>query len=229
MSRSTAADSVSANDRLKRGSPSVLWGSLIAATLLHLGVFALWPEMTAEVSSMDDRVITTLDVLEEIPLPAPPDPLPRPATPVLATSPVPDDVTIGLTTLEANPPEVLTPPPATTAGSEGRAVTFTPYTVRPEILNVDEVQREMARLYPPALRDAGIGGTVELALHIDEEGRVVEARVATGSGHRSLDAAALDLSDAFRFSPALNRDKRVAVWVAFPVVFRVRDHPMDHP
>lgn len=225
MSRSTAVDSVSANERLKRGSPSILWGSLIVATLMHLGVFLLWPEMTADVRSMGDGMLTALDLPDEIPLPAPPEPLPRPATPVLATSPVPDDVTIGLTTLEANPPAVLTPPPAETAGNEGSAITFTPYTVRPEILNVDEVQREMARLYPPALRDAGIGGTVELALHIDEEGRVLEARVASSSGHRSLDAAALDLSDALRFSPALNRDRRVAVWVAFPVVFRVRNAP----
>ena len=87
------------------------------------------------------------------------------------------------------------------------------------------MQREMARLYPPTLRDAGVGGTVELSLHIDERGNVLEARVLAGSGHDSLDEAALELSDAFRFSPALNMDKPVAVWVSFPVVFQVREEP----
>jgi TonB family protein len=213
----------SANERLKHGSPAILWASMIVAAVAHVATFAFWPEMTTQALALDVRVITALDLPDEIPLPAPPAELQRPATPIIGDAPVPDDVTIGLTTHEANPPAVLTPPSAAAGGAEVRATTLTPFTVRPEILNAAEVQRAMARVYPPALRDARIGGTVQLSLFIDEQGVVREAKVLAGSAYPSLDAAALELSDAFRFSPALNRDKRVAVWVTFPVVFQVRN------
>jgi protein TonB len=194
---------------------------MIVAAVVHAGTFALWPEMSVEAIASDPNVTTTID-LGEIPLPKTPEPLARPATPVMATTEIGEDLTIEPTTWDANPVDVYQPPPSSAEDTDARATTLTPYTVRPEILNVAEVQREMARLYPPSLRDAGIGGTVELSLYIDENGQVLEAKVLRGSGHGSLDAAALRLSDGFRFSPALNRDKRVAVWVSFPVVFQVR-------
>ena len=52
------------------------------------------------------------------------------------------------------------------------APTFTPFTVAPSILNVEDVQRAMVRQYPVLLRDAGIGGTVRVYFFIDEEGWV---------------------------------------------------------
>lgn len=41
----------SANDLLKSAYGAMFWFSLILATGVHFGVFALWPEMTAEVIS----------------------------------------------------------------------------------------------------------------------------------------------------------------------------------
>ena len=81
----------------------------------------------------------------------------------------------------------------------------------------------MERAYPPALRDAGIGGTVHVLFSIDEDGVVRDFRVDESSGHPALDRAALSVAEVYRFSPALNRDKRVAVWVSFPITFQVRD------
>jgi hypothetical protein len=34
-----------ANERLKDSFSSWFWGSILAATLIHFGVFAFWPEM----------------------------------------------------------------------------------------------------------------------------------------------------------------------------------------
>ena len=34
-----------------------------------------------------------------------------------------------------------------------------------------------------------------------------------------MDDAALRVARVYRFSPALNRDERVAVWVTFPITF----------
>lgn len=98
--------------------------------------------------------------------------------------------------------------------------TFTPFTVAPEITNRDEVIASMERNYPPLLRDAGIGGTIRVYFLISETGRVVETRVDQSSGHEALDQAALAVAGVYRFTPALNRDDRVSVWVSFPITFR---------
>ena len=102
-----------------------------------------------------------------------------------------------------------------------QAPVFTPMTVRPELLNSDEVARALVRGYPPLLRDAGIGGTPVVWFFIDETGRVVKTQLSKSSGHASLDEAAIKVSQLMRFSPALNRDQKVAVWVEIPIVYRV--------
>ena len=44
-------------------------------------------------------------------------------------------------------------------------------------------------------------------------------RIDRSSRHEALDDAALKVAEVYRFSPALNRDQPVAVWVAFPITF----------
>ena len=80
----------------------------------------------------------------------------------------------------------------------------------------------MEREYPPLLRDAGIGGTVMVWFFIDEAGAVERTQVQVSSGHTALDNAALMVADIIQFTPALNRDRRVAVWIALPVTFQTR-------
>ena len=100
--------------------------------------------------------------------------------------------------------------------------TFTPMTVRPEILNRNEVMAAMEREYPPLLRDAGIGGTVRVHFFITETGEVGNSLLAESSGHQALDQAALRVASVYRFSPAMNRDDPVPVWVQFGITFQVR-------
>lgn len=211
-----------ANDRLKHSFASWVWGSLIAATVVHFGVFALWPEQTATMLSIDAADLEVLDV-PDIEIPDAPPPLERPAEPIAATVEVDPDLTIAPTTLEKNPVETLPPPPAEESTElSDDAEGWTPYTVRPSILNTDEVVRAMERVYPPFLRDAGVGGTVHVRFHIDAQGVVQDFRIDRSSGHDSLDRAALSIADIYRFLPARNRDHTVAVWVTFPITFRVR-------
>ena len=47
-------------------------------------------------------------------------------------------------------------------------------------------------------------------------------QVNESSGHQALDDAALAVAGVYRFSAALNRDKRVPVWVSFGITFQVR-------
>ncbi len=99
---------------------------------------------------------------------------------------------------------------------------FTPFTVAPKIRNADEIVAAMQERYPAELRDEGVGGTVILWFYIDAEGAVRDVRVHRSSGHPTLDSAALEVASVYRFEPALNRDRRVPVWVSFPLTFQVR-------
>ena len=100
--------------------------------------------------------------------------------------------------------------------------TFTPYTAAPDIVNRDEAIAALQREYPPALRDAGIGGTTNVWFFIDPAGEVRDVRVQESSGHSQLDEAAIRVAASFRFTPARNGEKPVPVWVAFPITFQTR-------
>lgn len=210
----------SANDRLKATFNSWLWTSMIAATVIHFGTFAFWPELTAADLSIVRGELMTIELPPEVDIPPAPMEIARPAAPVMATTPVAEDLTIGRTNFDNNPVSEL-PPPPDVLSTEVSRVTFTPYTVAPSILNTGEVVRAMQREYPSTLRDSGIGGTVKVNFFVDERGQVLDTRIEEGSGYGTLDAAALAVAEVIRFSPALNRDQNVAVWVVFPVVFRV--------
>lgn len=99
--------------------------------------------------------------------------------------------------------------------------TFTPYTVAPWLKNTREVERALQREYPTALRSAGIGAQVLIWLFIDETGKVQQTVLKTSSGFDSVDAAAMRVATLMEFTPALNRDRNVPVWVAVPVDFTV--------
>ncbi len=94
-------------------------------------------------------------------------------------------------------------------------------TVTPEIKNRSEVEAALMREYPTSLRDAGIGGEVFVWFFISEEGLVLDRRVSQTSGHVLLDEAALKVADVFRFSPALNLENVVQVWIQLPISFQV--------
>ena len=211
-----------ANERLKRTFSSWFWGSMIAATMVHFGAFAFWPELTTTDVSFEAEELEAIELPPEIEIPPPPQQISRPATPVIAAADIDEDITIATTTFDDNPIEDLPPPPSDVATDISAAPTFTPYTVAPSILNRDEVVRAMIREYPALLRDAGIGGTVRVYFFIDENGQVRDTRVDQTSGHQALDDAALAVADVYRFSAALNRDKKVPVWVSFPITFQVR-------
>lgn len=211
------------NDRFKRSFGSWFWGSMIFATVVHFLAFNFWPELTATDISFIGEELETIELPPEIEIPPAPQQIARPATPVIAETNIDEDITIAPTTFEDNPVEELPPPPTESVVVDiSKEPTFTPYTVAPDILNADEVMRTLEREYPQLLRDAGIGGTVHVHFFINEEGVVINSLVRESSGHQALDDAALRVASITRFSPALNRDKKVPVWVSFPITFRVR-------
>lgn len=209
-----------ANDRFKEGFGAWFWGSMIAATLVHFCVFALWPELQAEDVSINVEEIQIENIQPEIDIPPPPAQVSRPAAPVVVDSHlVDDDITIDVTTLEGNPVENLPPPPEEVETDISEKYVYTPVQVKPALRNNDEVTRALERAYPAILKDAGIGGSPIINFYIDEQGNVVNAYLRETSGHRSLDEAGLSLAHLFKFSPAMNLDKPVPVWIYMPVKF----------
>lgn len=222
-----------------------------ASLVIHAGVIAglVWATlaMAKGPAEVVEEQITLFQIEEEPPPPPPPPPPPDQPPPAVA----PVDVPQGFQTL-APPdfiaPEI--PPPDlglqiremdfTGEGIEGGradgnpekkeappddielAPVFTPMTVRPQLKNRQEVARALERHYPPFLRDAGIGGTVVLWFLIDEEGNVVRTQLQRPSGHKALDEAAPKVAAVMKFSPALNRDQTVMVWVEIPITFRTQ-------
>lgn len=220
--------------------------------VLHVAVIAGVVYVTQKLQDAPkddaDEQVTLFEIPEE-PAEEPPPPPPPPPPPDQPPPPTPTttDVPKGFQTLA--PPDIVPPDiPLPTTGPElseadfsgegvvggkadGRVVTaedlakapvFTPYTVAPDLKNRDEVSRALVRHYPPLLRDAGIGGTVQVWFFIDEAGNVQSTRINTSSGQKALDEAALKVADVMKFTPALNRDQKVKVWVAIPIVFTAK-------
>ncbi len=211
------------NDRFKRSFGSWFWGSMIAATVLHFMLFQFWPTQTAAELSFTAEELKLIELPPEIEIPPPPEAITRPATPVMALTEIDDDITIAPTTFADNPIHDLPPPPTNDGAVDlSAAPVFTPMTVRPEIRNRSEVQAALMREYPPLLRNTGVGGQVIVWFFISEDGTVLDRRVSESSGHVALDEAALQVADVFRFSPALNREHVVPVWIQLPIAFHVQ-------
>ena len=84
------------------------------------------------------------------------------------------------------------------------------------ILNLTEVLAAMQEV------DAGVGGTARIMLFVDFDGTVQEMRLSNSSGRYSLDSAAMSVAEVFRFTPAMNREQAVPVWVSIPITFQER-------
>ncbi|WP_419861609.1 TonB family protein [Candidatus Palauibacter sp.] len=123
------------------------------------------------------------------------------------------------------PSEVVewTPPlrPSEDALTRGDQPSFIAYDRAPVLQNAGEVSEALVQAYPTNLKDAGIGGRVEMWLYLDTSGTVRNTEVKTTSGNSDLDAAAADVVATMRFEPAMNRDQPTDVWVAQWITFQM--------
>lgn len=212
---------VTANDRLKQRSEAWLPRSVTIAVLIHVAVFTLSPEMSTPVEATRNSD-TQLIVPAELTLPDAPPPMERPAEPIVGSLDIDADVTISPTTLDAWAAEKLAPPARVERSEQDQFEWFVHSMIAPELLNAEEVERELRRMYPPLLREAGVGGDVDVNLWLDEAGVIVRAEVSRSSGYEQLDDAALRVVQTMRLTPAQNRGAPVRVIVTIPVRFRVQ-------
>lgn len=217
--RTGRATWMTANERFKGSYSSWTYISIIVATALHFAVFNWFPQLQAADLGTVTEELAAIDLPPEVRIPPPPEQIARPATPRVAAAEVSEEITIAPTTFEDNPVENLPPPPQGAAPSD--MPSYIPRDVEPRLKNGRDIQRLLERLYPAMLREAGIGGRVLLWVFVDERGRAVKSQVHTTSGYPALDNAAMQIVESMEFSPAMNRDKPVGVWIAQPIDFSV--------
>ena len=211
----------SANEDFKRSFSTWFWGSMTAATVVHFLAFAFWPAMSVAAANVDSGETPLIEMPTKVDIPEPPEAITRPATPVISAAL--DDLDITIPSVPFGTPSgIMPPPPELVDTGNPDAPHWTAVDVYPFIKNRDELTRILEREYPPLFRDAGIGGTTKVWFYIDETGKVVKTQVHTSSGQKPLDDAALKVAHLYEFSPAMNRDKPVAVWVSIDITFRTR-------
>jgi periplasmic protein TonB len=77
--------------------------------------------------------------------------------------------------------------------------------------------------YPESARQKGREGTVLLRVLVNEEGRAKTIEINKSSGDDSLDRAASEAIQRWRFTPARYGQKTVESWIRIPVEFRLAD------
>ena len=75
--------------------------------------------------------------------------------------------------------------------------------------------------YPELARKAGIEGTVWVKILIDKQGDVRDAQILRGIG-AGLDEAAIKALRSTKYTPAIQNNQPVAVWVAQRIIFNLR-------
>ena len=174
----------------------------------HFVLIVYSPEFSLATIRKNEESFEVVDIPPEIVIPPPPAQVAKPAVPVEAEEEPEEEITIADTTPEANIP--IAPPV-----EEGP--TFTPYDTPPR-----PIKKTIKIVYPELLKKAGIEGKVILWLHLDEKGKVDKILVNISSGNAALDDAAVKAMRAARFTPALQRDTAVPVWIQYPVTFKLK-------
>jgi periplasmic protein TonB len=98
------------------------------------------------------------------------------------------------------------------------APTAPPPTLTLTLTRAEHAQCPLAP-YPPALKEQGIEGVVQLRILVTSEGRAADVQVVGSSGWRLFDQAALAQARGCRFVPARRGARPVDDWVEFPMRF----------
>jgi len=93
---------------------------------------------------------------------------------------------------------------------------FVPYDSLPVII------REIKPDYPSQAIQAGLEGRVTIQALVDKEGAVRDVFVVKPSGVECLDLAAVKAARQCTYRPAIQNGHPIAVWVTYPVVFRLK-------
>ncbi len=203
---------------LKLKYKKVIELSMVLSLALMLLVF-----QTLRAISLDETESKTVDIQIEVADIPPteqfkrPPPPPKPSIPIPSESEdIPEDLTI-----EANDLDLSDiPPPPPPPDDEGDMI-FVAYDQGPTPKGGFRAIQKALK-YPEIARKAGIEGRVTVHVLVSEKGEVLKTKILQSLGHTGCDQAAVNAIKKVRWNPAMQRDKPVKVWVAIPVIFRLK-------
>ncbi|NOZ56009.1 MAG: energy transducer TonB [Calditrichaeota bacterium] len=193
----------------------VLALALMTATLQAFKVFQVEKKQEkVEIKKLEVEEIPPTEQQRATPPPA------RPAVPIESEDEdIPEDETIASTELDLS--ELPPPPEKPPEEEEDVTPIFVAYDSPPEpIGGFEAIQRHLK--YPEIARKAGVEGRVIVHVLVDEHGNVVATKILKSLGNNGCDEAAVAAIKSVKWKPAMQRDRPVKVWVAIPVIFKLK-------
>ena len=207
----------SAEVDIKRRYKKVLEASFAIALALTVFMF-----QAARLFSLNVVAVEKVDVkieVSDIPVTQqfrkPPPPL-RPSVPVpTEDESIPEDLTISLTELDLSD---IPPPPAP---PEEDDMIFVAYDKAPEIIGgFAELQRHLK--YPRLAAHANLEGRVFVKVLVGVDGRSEKTEIIKAMPKNAgFEESAMNALRKVKWKPAQQRDKKVRVWISFPVMFKL--------
>ncbi len=185
--------------------------ALIAIGVHVIAIFAV-PPYQIKPYQLRERKMQAIDVPEDIVVPPPPKEIERPALPTEVE--ISEDAAMDETIMQTD----FNPfaPPVIPDDSGGDAAAFYAFDTAPQAI------KQVSPNYPELARAAGAEGTVWIEVTIDENGRVIAARVVKSTTIQSLNEAAKDAAMGWLFTPAKQRDLAVKCRIAMSFEFSLR-------
>jgi molecular chaperone DnaJ len=150
-------------------------------------------------------------------------PVPRPPSLRIPAAPEPTKLTLpgapDIASIFGDQPIASLSPIRPEPRASNASSTLSAVTQAPRVRNLDRVQEALLREYPIGLREAKVGGRVEMTFDVNAQGGVERFQIKEGSGNTQLDAAAMRVARVFEFTPALRGTERVATSVSLGITF----------
>ncbi len=217
--------SVNKFERFKERSTFVAEVSSVLVIFLLILVFYFAPKFESDGPMESQGPQVQLEVIDipptqQVQETAPPQ---RPTVPVMSEDEeIAEDITMEELDFEDFELMDAPPPPEDDEDDDGTPkVRFIPYDEPPEPVGGSQaILRNI--IYPEIAREAQIEGTVIVQAFVNKKGVVTECVIMKGIPNTGLNEAAIKAIKKTRFKPAKQRDRDVGVWIAIPVVFRLK-------
>lgn len=210
---------------LKRSYNRVLSTCVGISLLVQVLLFVFLRNFDVRISAKTQKpVIIQLEQIPETRQERRPPPATRPVVPIASdNAKVSDETTIETTDIDVGLDD-LAPPPVLEERVVEKKAEIVEEEEPVEIWKVEkqpEVLKQVKPDYPEIARKAGIEGRVTVNALVGKNGKVEKLGDIVGAEvfHEAAKAAALQ----WEFTPAIQNDRPVKVWVAIPFNFTFRD------
>jgi len=202
---------------LKRTYKKVLEASFAITLTAIICLFQAARLFSLDVATLKkvDVTIEVADIPQTQQFRKPPPPV-RPSIPVpTEDESIPEDLTISLTDLDLSN---IPPPPAP---PEEDDMIFVAYDKAPEIIGgFAALQRHLK--YPQLAARADLEGKVFVKVLVGVDGRTEKTEIIMAKPRNAgFEESAMEALRKVKWKPALQRDKKVRVWISFPVTFKL--------